>query len=498
MAGLRRALLFASSGRYVVTGITLASTIILARLLTPTEFGISVLGTSVLGIAEAIRELGSIAYLVQERELTHRKTRTVFTISLIVTLCITVGLVMLSGPLADFYGVPSLGRYIRIIALSYALAPFAHPIYALLTRDMAFGTVALLDVAMTLVNAIAAICLVLLGFSYMGIAWAYVISSVTWTLLGLYVKRDFSVYRPSLREWRSVLAFGACGSATAILYRASESLFYLILGKFLSAGAVGLCQRALLLAQFPERVILAGIGAVALPAFSDHARNGRDMKRAYLDAIEHVTAVLWPTLILLCILAGPIVSLLLGPQWHDAVPIMRIFALALLFNFPASLNYPLQIAAGGVRQAVVVAFVQTAVSLTVISLAAGYGLRAAVLSTVFTYPFNIALSVLLVRSLVPFNWREFAGALSKSAISSMLSAVGPVAILVRYGGGIDMPIEMAGAAVILCGVGWIGGLWLTRHPLYRELRHAGASALGLMRARLMVPAGGATAVDKHE
>jgi O-antigen/teichoic acid export membrane protein len=484
MASLRRALLFASGGRYVITGISLLSTIIIARLLTPEEFGISVLGTAMVGIAEAIRELGSVSYLVQEKELTLRKTRTVFSISLSVTVLITVLLVALSGPLADFYRVPMLAHYIRTIALSYAIAPFAHPLFALLSRDMAFGVIAALDVTTALLNAGLAITLVLLGFNVMGIAWAAVISNAAWTIMGFCVRRDFSIYVPSFAEWRSVLAFGAYGSATALLYKASESLFYLVLGKLLNTGAVGLCQRALLLAQFPEKVILAGIGAVALPAFSDHARNGRDLKVAYLDAVEHVSAVLWPALILICMLAEPIVTLLLGSQWRGVIPIMRIFTIALLFNVSTSLNYPIQVAAGGIRHTVPVALGQMAVSLAVMSLAASYSLMAVAISTLLTIPFNACLSVWAVRFLVPFGLLELAGALKKSAISTMFSAVGPAVIMMTRTQGTDMTPETSSAVVVLCGIGWVFGLWISRHALFRELHRACASAALLLRANV--------------
>lgn len=472
MADLRRALLFASGGRYVVMGLNLASATVLARLLTPSEFGISVLGASLLGIAEAIRELGSIAYLVQQKELTQRKIRTVFTVSLIVTLTMTTLLIMTSGMFARVYGVPQLARYIQIVAFSYAIAPFAHPIYAVLSRDMAFDKLAVLDTATTLVSAVASVGLVLLGFSYIGLAWATVIAAATWTLLGFYVRRDFSLYRPSLAEWRSVLAFGAYGSATAVLYRASESLFYLILGKILDTRAVGLCQRAVMLAQFPERVILAGISAVALPAFSDQARNGRALKIAYLSAVEHVTAIQWPALVLLAIMADPVVSLLFGSQWRDAIPIVQIFALALMLNFPTSLNYPVQVAVGAVRHTVPLAFVQTAVSLVVLTFATQYGVRAVALSTFATIPFNVGLSVLVVRVHIPFPWRDFAGALMKSGVVAGLSAVGPLGVLIVGNKTSDLSILSITAATVLCGVGWLFGLWFTRHPLFREVHTA--------------------------
>jgi O-antigen/teichoic acid export membrane protein len=481
---LRRALLFATGGRYVVMGTGLISTIIIARLLTPSAFGISVLGTAVLAIAEALRELGSIAYLVQQTEMTLTKIRTVFSISLIVTLVITTLLMVVSEPLARLLGEPGIGRYIRIVALGYAIAPFAHPIYALLSRDMAFDTIAALDIATAIVNTVAAVWLVRVGFDYLGVAWAAVISGAVWTLAGFCVRRDISIYRPSLAEWRSVLAFGAYGSATALLYKASESLFYLILGGVLDARAVALCQRAVLLSQFPERVILAGVGAVALPAFSDHARRGKDLKVAYLTAVEHITAIQWPALILLGILAGPVVSLLLGPQWGDVVPITRIFVVAFAFSFPTSLNYPIQVAVGAIRQTLRLAMVQTVVSLATLAFAAQYGLRAVALTACVTIPFNVALSVRLVRKHIPFRWSDLARAMRRSAVVSGLSAAGPVAIAVGCDGHAVPVVMLLGAAAGSSAIGWICGLWLSGHPLFRELSHALASVFAFVTARL--------------
>lgn len=86
-----------------------------------------------------------------------------------VTLIMTSVLVVLSSLLAQFYEVPALARYIRIVAFSYAIAPVAHPIYALLSRDMAFDKLAMLDTVTTLVNALASVSLILLGFSYIGL-----------------------------------------------------------------------------------------------------------------------------------------------------------------------------------------------------------------------------------------------------------------------------------------------------------------------------------------
>ena len=194
-----------------------------------------------------------------------------------------------------------------------------------------------------------------------------------------------------------------------------------------------MCQRAVLLSQFPERVILAGVGAVALPAFSDHARQGRALKEAYLSALEHVTAVQWPALILLAIMADPIVSLLFGPQWRDVIPIVQVFAVTQMLNFPTALNYPVQVAVGAIRHTAPLALAQTVVSLVVLTYAAHYGIRAVALSTFLTVPFNVGLSVLVVRAHIPFAWREFAGATMKSTVVTGMSAVGPLIVVLPAG-----------------------------------------------------------------
>jgi O-antigen/teichoic acid export membrane protein len=445
------------------------STAVLARLLTPAEFGISVIGTAVLGVAEALRELGSIAYLVQQKDLSQTKIRTVFTISLTVTLVVAALLLVLAGPLAGFYGDPTLARYIRIVAFSYAIAPFAHPIYALLSRDMEFSTIAVLDVLAALLSTVSAVFLVWLGSGCLGIAWGAVISGAVWTSAGFYVRRDFSIYRPSFVEWRSVVSFGAYGAATAVLYRTTESFFYLILGRLLSAGSVGIWQRGFMLSQFPERVILAGVSAVALPAFSDHVRQGADLKAAYLNAVEHITSILWPALVMLGVLAAPIVSLLLGPQWHDVAPMIQIFVTALAFNFPTSLNYPIQVAVGAIRHTVVLAFIQTALLLAGLVFTARYGIRTAAFSTCITIPVCVGLSVWLVHRHVPFRWLELAGATLKSAEVSALSAIGPATIMIECRGHPLSPLAVIAVSAVTGALGWIAGLWLTGHPLFQEL-----------------------------
>jgi O-antigen/teichoic acid export membrane protein len=342
----------------------------------------------------------------------------IISVSLIVTLVMASTLAFLARPIAAYYATPGLERYLQVIGISYLMGPFSLPIIALMTREMAFERLALIGAVTTVVSGTIGIVLASLGFSTMSYAWASVGSAAASVLLCFFFYPDLSIFRPLLREWRSVLGFGVFDSATAVLYRLTENLFYLILGRLLNVEALGLCQRASLRSGFPERVILAGFGAVALPAFSEKVRRGQDLKDSHLSAIEYITAIQWPALMLLVFLAHPIVEILLGRQWLDVVPILQIIAGSLLFNFQVGLEYPTLVR---YLPAIVLTHAIVFTGLWWLG-TTSYRLYGGAMSMLVIVPINVFISLLAVRSLIPFSCGELAGAIRKSTVLLGLSA----------------------------------------------------------------------------
>jgi O-antigen/teichoic acid export membrane protein len=448
--------------------INLVSTATMARLVVPGDYGISVLGGAILSVAEAVRGLGGCAYLIQEKELTSEKIRSCFSVSLVVTIVLSATLVLLSGPLTRYFLMPELGRYLQVAAVGYMTGPFAYPAWALMSRSMLLGPIAAIGVAAAAMNAVAGVALAWQGFGYMSFAWAGALSAITGMLLFVFVWRDISIYRPSLRGCRAVIAFGAHDSATAIVSQVAATIPYFIFGRLWSSEAVGLSQRAVMLCLVPERVILAGVGAVALPAFSRQVREGLDLKGDYLRATELITAALWPALLALGVLAGPIVAVLLGREWRDVAPLVEILTVALLFSFPASLQYPTLVAAGAIRYMPPAAVLQSALSLGLLYAAARHGLEAAAFSMWLIVPVNGAISFMLVQRVVGISWQEMVRATRRSALCAGLSALGSAAARFAMDG-YDMPLATTVIAVGLAGCGWLVGLRLTDHPMLREL-----------------------------
>ena len=425
MVNLRRAIVWASAGQYLVIVVNFAALLVMARLLAPAEYGVAVLGGAILAIAEAIRELAGGSFLIRERELTPQKVRSMTTMSVIVTCAVAAVLVLVAKPLAGFFERPALTQYLWVSVLGYVLGPFIYAQMALFSRELQFNRLSVVVFLQALVGAGISILLALIGFSALSFAWASVASAMTGAALCLAVGRDLSIYRPSLSHWRSVVGFGAYSSATAILGRIGETLPVLIFGKFLSPDALAIGHRGVLLCLVPERIVQATVGPVALPEFSRRAREGKDLKEAYLTAVSHVSVVQWPAMIVLAILAEPVVLGVLGSQWLDVVPLLRILSPALMLSVPIGLQYATLVAVGAVDRLPLLLIAQTIAMIAALSITAPYGLHAAAWSMFVVIPVNAALSLMAVHNAIAFRWRDLFADAARCAFVCFTTAAGP-------------------------------------------------------------------------
>lgn len=467
MSTLRRAVVWASVGQYFIIAINFSATLFLARLLTPAEFGVAALGGAIIGVAEAIRELAGGTFLIRESDLTHNKIRSTTTVNFLVTVVVATMLVLVSEPLSRAFEMPALASYLRIAAIGYVIGTLLYPQQALLSRNMAFNRLALINCAAALAGALVSVTLAFSGFKSNSFAWGAVASACTGTLIYLAVIRNFSIYKPSLSDWRSVVGFGAYSSATAILGRIAEAVPILIFGKLLTAAELAIGHRAILLCLFPERLLLAAVGAVALPELSRRSREGGDLKSAYLKALSIITAVYWPFMIMLAIFAQPVVELILGHQWLAVVPLVQILAPALMLAVPIVLQFSILVAADGVHILPRLLTLQAVVTATALLATAAQGLHAAAMSMLVAMPINAGLSVIAVRRIVKFRWGDLIGISLRSATVTAAACVGPIMLWLASP---DLrPFVVLAIVGVLGSLGWILGLRATNHWLWNEL-----------------------------
>lgn len=466
---LSRALLVSTADRYLVMALNFAQIAILARLMTPDEFGVVALGTAVASIAAVWREFASQTYLINRVVLSSAATRSCFTLMVLAALSTAVVITVTAPWMEAWYDRPGLAFYLRLIAASLLFEPFTQLALGLLRRDLAFGKVAVVNVVNAVVQAVVLVALAQQGVGFTAFGWSWAACAFAAALTAVALSPSLSVFRPRLRGFRSTVRFGAYNGAAALLYRVYEAGPLLALGHVFSSNALGLFHRTLAISQLPDKVILSGVAAVVLPAFSRAAREGRDLTTPYLRAVALITAVQWPALGCIAVMAEDVVHVLLGDQWLAVAPLLRIMAVASLFTFTNELNYPVLVATGAMRRNLVRAAVAWPVSAAVIAGAGAFGLEAAVLSFLVVIPFQAAVSLMAVRRSIALSPRALLDAVSRSAVVAGATVLGPLALVALRPADKGLSPEALLAAVLLAAVGWLAALRLTRHPAWQEV-----------------------------
>jgi O-antigen/teichoic acid export membrane protein len=463
--------------RYINVASQFIMTAIVARLMTPEEFGLVAVGVSILAIMETIRDFGISNYIVQHKNLTREVARTGFTVIAIISLVIAVFLVLSASSIADFYGDKRLIPYIEVMALVAIVGMIGSPLRALMLRDMQFGSLALVNFSATLAFAGTVIGLVLFGFSYMSYAWGGLAMTATTAGACLYYRRDFWIFRPGFREWSGALAFGSYSGLSDTLSRLNESLPFLILGRFMPFGAVGIFNRSHFLSTVPPKLLMVGIVPVALPGFAAEARSGRDLKTPLLNALSFIAVFLWPALLLLALVAQPAVLIVLGNQWLDAIPIVQILSIAGLASVPMPLTFPVLSAVGRVKEAALIGLIIVPVSALVLALSANFGLYAVTASFLFLTPFQAATILWLMRRYIPFAWHELGSALTKSAAVTVVSVIPPAIAIAANGFSLEISIPAGLGIGMLMVIGWLFGVWWFQHMVLDEIRLASGAVV---------------------
>jgi O-antigen/teichoic acid export membrane protein len=470
---VQRSIFFSAIERYGNLVLFLITTAVLARLLTPAEFGIYAVVNAVTAVvAASFQEFGGANYLIQKRELSRASVQTAFTVTFAVSALIGLALLALSGVLSQLFEQESLQKGIAVSALSFLLVPFSGTITGLFRRDMEFGKLAICNLASGVVGAAVSIALAILNFGFMAPVWGGVVGNAVLTIMLLRQHRDFGAFRPSLAQFRDVAGFGLYSSGVSVvnvLYNLSPQLF---LAKILDFTSVGLYSRATSITQVFDKLVVQVLNPIIMPALVSRSKDASSLRSAYLDAVELLSVVQWPFLLFIAIMAHPIILILLGQNWLEIVPLVRLLCIANLALFAACLSYPTLVATGSVRDALRSSLISLPPSLVVILCAAFFGAQAVAASALLTLPFQAAVALYFIDRRLTIKPKPLFRALLKSAVVTAMTASGVMVCAALIEARIVpsfVGLIVAGGVAALC---WWLGLMVTGHPLLQHLRRA--------------------------
>jgi O-antigen/teichoic acid export membrane protein len=307
---------------------------ILARLLTPSEFGVVAMALVLLRFAQYFAQMGAGQAVVQKPELSERDVHAAFTSAALIGLVFCLLIVALA-PLATvlFPDTPGVVAVIRVMSLTLVVGGLTATTQGLLRRRFAFRAIALAEIGSYLIGY--ALVGVVLAFSGFG-AWSLVAASLGQGALlvaayTLYCRRDIglSLDRGSLK---AIYSFGGRVSLIGFAEFLGTNLDTLWSGHYLGSRATGLYTRATSLATVPLLLLVTSLSRVLLPGYSRIQFERERLRSLYLATLTVVAAIIIPIAWGVAGAAHEVIATLLGPQWTAAVPVLAVLSLAAPFT----------------------------------------------------------------------------------------------------------------------------------------------------------------------
>jgi O-antigen/teichoic acid export membrane protein len=331
-SAIRRGLFWTMGGQWAGYLVQLGTTIVLARLLTPADFGLVGMALTLTVIADQFRSLGLSQAVIQRRDLTWEQVNALFWVNTAAGVVLGLLVGATGGALAAFYGDDRVSRICLVLAFSYVLTGAAVQHNALLSRQLRFRSLALRNGVSRLVASVVAVAAALLGAGY----WSLVVLQLAMNCFSLFFVWTAVTWRPSrpagFRSALPLLGFGAGVSLARLLNAVSRQADNILIGKFIGASALGLYTRAYGLLMLPLRQIKDPLGSIVSPMLSVLQGEPQRYRRLYTSSVAGLAHVGMPAIAVAAVAADPIITVLLGPRWSGAAPLFQLLAVAGFFQ----------------------------------------------------------------------------------------------------------------------------------------------------------------------
>jgi O-antigen/teichoic acid export membrane protein len=317
----------AQAGKFLLT---LVSTMVLARLLTPRDFGLVAMVTTVTGFLRVFKDAGLSIATVQREKITHAQVSNLFWINIGVSVMTSLALAASAPLIARFYHNPRLIPITLLLSLTFLISGSTVQHQALLKRQMRFKTLAMIDVTSMTVGVVVGVVMALIGCGY----WSLVGSSLSMETSGLLLTWSISRWRPQLpvrySGIRPLVNFGVHRTAGDFILCFARGFDNLLIGRFYGAAAVGLYSRGSALLIRPLEQFLGPINAVFMPALCRLQSQPARYRSTFLRLYEMIALTGFIFTGLFLALARPLTLVLLGPKWEEAAVIFGGFTIAAL------------------------------------------------------------------------------------------------------------------------------------------------------------------------
>ncbi|HIG47137.1 MAG TPA: MOP flippase family protein [candidate division Zixibacteria bacterium] len=465
-----RGVFWSGMSQFISHGISFLVNIVVARLLFPEDFGILGMAAVYIELVSVISDLGINASIIQRDKVSQSQLSTCFWLNQIVAVTL-IGLSVLCAPLvAQFYRAEILSSVIIVSSLSLIPRMLGSVHKTLLTRHLAFKTIAAPDIIGIMVFSVLVIPMTWGGLGL----WSIILANLAgaWaTTIGLW---KWSGWRPAWtfdwKGYRGLISFGSKVLGEQLIGYIILNIDYLMIGRLLGPYALGVYTLAYNLMTFPQRKIAQVVTRVTFPAFSRVQNNDALLREAYLKTVRYISLVTFPILTGMGILAADFIHVVYTDKWVEAVVPLQIMCLDGLIRTVGTTVGSILYAKGRADIGLKWKIVASGVILPSIIVGSNYGIIGVAVALTGTTIVLSPIIQIITNRLIGLRFKELGHALAPATISTLLMVGGLSGMLwLRMEYGMDAQIIFLVSAVLFGALVYTTSFRLFFRIYYTEL-----------------------------
>jgi len=416
-------IMWTGSSTATVTLLNFVILAVLARLLSPSDFGLMGMVMVVIAFATMIADLGLGAAIIQKQDVSREQVSTFFFLNIILGIILCSTVYFSSGLIAMFFNKEGLTNLLKVISFSFIIISLGQTFRVLLQKQLEFKSLAKVEISGIIIYGVSSILLALKGFGVWSLVWGFIIRQIGETSL-LWIVTSFKPQLVfNLKEIKRLISFGIYVFGERIINYFNRNLDYIIIGKFLGVEALGFYTLAYRLMLFPIFKIAAVVTKVAFPAFSMVQDNNKKIRDGYLYVVKYISLVTFPMMAGLFIVAPEFINVIYGARWQPTVLILQILCLVGIWQSIGTTVGTIQYAKGRPD----IGFKWNLFALCFIATAFFVGVKWGIVGVAVAYALvSIILSPIIqsiTNRLIGLKWKDFLKQFINPTMGSMLIIV---------------------------------------------------------------------------
>lgn len=419
--------------RLIDRSLGLISTAILARLLLPADFGLVAMAMSIIGLIELATAFGFEIALIQKAKPERIHYDTAFTLNALLAVGGAALTVCLASPAAAFYGEARLVPVMLALGGVWLISGFENIGTVNFRRNMDFASEFRFLAYKRVISFSVAVAAALMLRSY----WALVIGTFAGRSAGVILSYLMEPFRPrfSLGATRQMFSFSGWMLVINVAGAVIGKIPLYFVGRMFGAQTLGAYTVGAEIAQLAHTELVAPINRAMIPGFSRLANDLETFRRTSIDAAAGILLVVLPASVGIAVLAGPIVRILLGEHWNEAVPVIQILAFSGAVNAIISNNSAAYVALGRPHLSAIILLLRGAVLVPLLFLLSKqFGLLGIVYAEFLAAAASLFISYPILFRQLQVPIRGYVGGLWRPFLASVVMGIAVLAILPASGG----------------------------------------------------------------